>query len=94
MIEIFKTNVTEDTDAAMLLETIHLAYPQYKVNFDLDDCDHILRVECANGYFDSYALIRIVSSLGFYAEILSDNDPFDDQKLVWLKSKSDTLILT
>ena len=45
MVEVFKTNVTELADAELLIGELHKAFPFYKVNFDLDDCDNILRIE-------------------------------------------------
>jgi hypothetical protein len=44
MIEVFKTNVTEKENADSLLEQLHKV--NYKANFDLEDCDRILRIEC------------------------------------------------
>ena len=78
MIEVFKTNVTIDQDAQMLLDQIHASYPQYKANFDLEDCDHILRVECKSGYVESSYLINVLDSFGFYAEPLPDTDALDN----------------
>jgi hypothetical protein len=45
MVEVFKTNVTDQKQAAMFLKILSLHFPHHKVNFDLDDCDKILRVE-------------------------------------------------
>lgn len=44
-VEVFCTNVTKQESADMILAQFQLFYPQYKVNFDLDDCDNIFRVE-------------------------------------------------
>ncbi|HZV69106.1 MAG TPA: hypothetical protein VFG10_06160 [Saprospiraceae bacterium] len=74
MIEVFKTNVTNEEDAQMLLGRIHDCDLRYKANFDLDDCDHILRVECKTGYVGSSYLIQLLDSFGFYAEVLPDDD--------------------
>ena len=48
MIEVFKTNIHCPAKAQQLLDTIHAAFNSYKANFDLEDCDKILRVECSN----------------------------------------------
>jgi hypothetical protein len=74
MIEVFKTNVYKDEDAKMLLDQIHSGFSHYKANFDLDDCDKILRVESVAGYVDSSFVIKLLDSFGFYAEILPDDD--------------------
>ena len=45
MVEVFKTNVQKETDTNYIIAIINRQFPDYKVNFDLDDCDRILRVE-------------------------------------------------
>jgi hypothetical protein len=74
MIEVYKTNVTKDEHAKMLLDQIHSGFSYYRANFDLDDCDKILRVESIAGYVDSSFVIKLLDSFGFYAEILPDDD--------------------
>ncbi len=45
MVEVFKTDV-QHTEAASRLVTLLLQYfPGHKINFDLHDCDKILRIE-------------------------------------------------
>ncbi len=48
MVEVFKTNVEETEDANVLLQILISIFPAYKINFDLSDCDRILRVEGEN----------------------------------------------
>ena len=45
MIEVFSTNVLESTQASELVSLLQHYYPLSKINFDLEDCDNILRVE-------------------------------------------------
>ncbi|HVX52116.1 MAG TPA: hypothetical protein VHB48_18295 [Chitinophagaceae bacterium] len=45
MVEVFKTNVREQADATRLLEKLAEHLPYHKINFDLQDCDKVLRVE-------------------------------------------------
>lgn len=45
MVEIFKTNVVEKTQAMLVQKILSNAFPQYKINFDLSDCDKVLRIE-------------------------------------------------
>lgn len=42
---VFKTNVQNVEDKDHLLKLITDLYPRLRVNFDLDDCDRILRIE-------------------------------------------------
>jgi hypothetical protein len=42
---VFKTNVQKPVEAQQLLGTLSLQFPKHRINFDLDDCDSILRIE-------------------------------------------------
>ena len=79
MIEVFKTNVKNRRRAKMLVDQIHKTFIGYKANFDLHDCDNILRVECTTGDIQSSLLIDVLKNLGFHAEVLPDNDQPVDQ---------------
>jgi len=72
MIEVFKTNVNDPGQAAMLIERIHKTFHTYSANFDLQDCDRILRVKCSKGVVASSCLINLLNQLGFVAEVLPD----------------------
>lgn len=45
MVEIFKTNIESGQRAGEVLDALQYAFPGYKMNLDLEDCDKILRVE-------------------------------------------------
>lgn len=74
-VEVFKTNVSATDEANMLIRQIHGSFPGYKANFDLDDCDHILRVEAESGEIEAASLISLLNKSGFDAEVLSDDIP-------------------
>jgi len=67
MIEVFKTNVTEQCHANMIIERIHHAFTDHQANFDLEDCDKILRVKYTGGKISSARLIAFLQNLGFSA---------------------------
>jgi len=68
MIEVFKTNV-ERKDAAKELLTILLrSVPNATMNFDLEDCDKILRVD--GNSFNPGEIIQIVNKSGYHCETL------------------------
>lgn len=75
MVEVFKTNVTDHHHAAMVVAQIHQNFAGYKANFDLQDCDNILRVKCTAGSIQSSKLIDLLRDLGFKAEVLPDEVP-------------------
>jgi hypothetical protein len=72
MIEVFKTNVRARSHAKMLVSQIQKAFNGYEANFDLDDCDNILRIKCETGMVQSPGLIALLKDFGFHAEVLDD----------------------
>ncbi|QMU31554.1 hypothetical protein HUW48_13655 [Adhaeribacter radiodurans] len=72
MVEVFKTNVKDQHNAQMLLSLIHQTFHEYKANFDLDDCDNILRVASGSEFIQAACLIQLLRDFGFNAEVLPD----------------------
>ncbi len=72
MIEVFKTNVNERNEANRLVEQIHENFEGHQANFDLEDCDKILRVKSATGSIQVSRLITLLNDFGFHAEVLPD----------------------
>ena len=68
MIEIFKTNVEETNDANNIIELLLEHFPCSKINFDLYDCDKILRVEGRD--FSNDKVMKLLHKNGFHCEIL------------------------
>lgn len=75
MVEVFKTNVEHRDHAEMLVDQIHQVFAEYKANFDLQDCDRILRVKNHNGLVHSSPVIELLKYYGFDAEVLPDDVP-------------------
>jgi hypothetical protein len=48
VVEVFKTNVTSKKDANEIISILQILLPLAKINFDLEDCDNILRIEDKN----------------------------------------------
>ena len=63
MVEIFKTNVRKKADAIYIINFLKNLFPDYKINFDLEDCDKILRVEAVK--IDSINIVESLSYMGF-----------------------------
>jgi hypothetical protein len=68
IVEVFKTNVQNVIDAEMLAQKISQLFPNLKVNFALDDCDRILRLEGTPICNES--ILKILSSHGYDAALL------------------------
>jgi hypothetical protein len=72
MIEIFRTNITKQKDADKILTKIHAAFPGFEANFDLDDCDHILRIQSRETLICQSTIISLIEALGFRGDVLPD----------------------
>lgn len=45
MVEVFKTDVNNPEQATELINLLSKHFPDCQINFDLEDCDKVLRVE-------------------------------------------------
>jgi len=75
MVEVFITDVKDHGKAQLLLERIHAAFTGYEANFDLEDCDRILRVLSITGCVESRPIIGLLKELGCHAQVLPDIIP-------------------
>jgi hypothetical protein len=67
-VEIFATNVEDPKDAFTLFRLLKDRFPGYKVNFDLQDKDRILRVEGPGLRISE--IIQLVKENGFCCDRL------------------------
>ena len=72
MIEVFKTNITCPEKARQLVELIQQRFEAYRANFDLQDCDKILRVVYGSAEKPFRDFIRWLNTFGCIAEVLPD----------------------
>jgi hypothetical protein len=68
MVEVFKTNVKKKVQSKILLCMLYEVFPSLKINFDLSDCDKVLRVEGDN--IEASRIIVQVKEHGFMCEVL------------------------
>lgn len=68
MIEVFKTNVQEVDQSIMIVGKLLEHFPNSIVNFDLEDCDKILRVHASS--ISNHKIIELLNSYGFHCEVL------------------------
>lgn len=67
-VEVFKTNVVLEEDAALIVHAWKAEFPQTRINFDLDDCDRVLRVEGDAGVIPY--VFDLMKFYGFHCEVL------------------------
>ena len=69
-IEVFKTNLNTLEDANQLREALWQHFNNCQINFDLEDCDKILRMEGEN--IEPEFVIEIAKTIGFTVEELPE----------------------
>jgi len=69
IVEVFKTNVVEVELSELLIQQLEDQFPDSLINFDMEDCDKILRVEAAT--IAPEKIIQILNSNGYSCEVLT-----------------------
>jgi hypothetical protein len=72
MIEIFKTNVSNKKLAGLILKALQRQLPAYTFNFDLEDCDRILRVQTQGADIAISAILNVVKNCGAEIQLFAD----------------------
>lgn len=72
MIEIFKTNVEYPNDAKRVVALLKSKIKGHHINFDLDDCDRILRIETTKREIAVARIKQVLQNEGFRCEVLCD----------------------
>lgn len=67
-VEVFKTNVPDTMVAGLLITRLQRLFPGSRVNFDLEDCDKVLRVE--GGDICCEQIINMLKDTGYDCGIL------------------------
>lgn len=68
MVEVFKTNITNTTTADSLIAELQQLFPHTVINFDLEDCDNILRIK--GDSIHPPHVIAHLSGRGYACEVL------------------------
>jgi hypothetical protein len=70
MVEVFKTNIDNRELATQLRKELLELFPGTRINFDLQDCDRILRIESAECI--AMEIEEALLSKGYWCEVLAD----------------------
>jgi tRNA G26 N,N-dimethylase Trm1 len=68
MVEVFKTNVQNQSDAEQLASELSKKMGTITVHFDLNDCDKVLRIESKS--INPLEIIELMNSNGFQCEVI------------------------
>lgn len=70
MIEVFKTDIKNKAKANTIIKALKLRFPASDFNFDLNDCDKILRID-SNQNITSI-VVEVLNNQGFICEVLEE----------------------
>lgn len=68
MVEVFKTNVQKVRQAKTIAKLLSATFSDFRIRFDLEDCDKVLRIE--GPAIPSESIVEMLRSNGFHCEIL------------------------
>lgn len=71
VIEVFKTNIKNNFQALLVQDKIERIYSHYQINFDLDDCDRILRIRSST-LINAMDIILIGKECGIRIALLEE----------------------
>lgn len=73
MIEVFVTNVAKKEDSVFLIHELGKIFPDSEINFDLEDCDRILRIKRLSPMPVAPGdVIACLGHHGFQCQVLTD----------------------
>ena len=67
MVEVFKTNIETRQEAERIRKLLLDHLPTCRVNFDLEDCDKVLRIE---GFVSAAEVIEVIKNHNYQCEVL------------------------
>lgn len=68
MVEVFKTNITCGEIADTIVAELQLLFPHCAINFDLEDCDKILRIKGEEIY--PARIVTCLHNRGYICQLL------------------------
>ena len=70
MIEVFKTDIKNKTTAKAIIKALKQRFPTSNFNFDLNDCDKILRIISSQNIESQ--VVEMLNNQGFICEVLKE----------------------
>jgi hypothetical protein len=71
-VEVFKTNICNANQSDKVIQMLSERFPEYETNFDLDDCDRILRIETAFEVINNVKIKQLLAGAGYFCQELPD----------------------
>lgn len=72
IVKVFKTDVQDQLVARQIIRFLHQTLSHCRINFDLDDCDRILRIESQQGSVEEVEVQLLIARCGHFCEPLQE----------------------
>ena len=72
VVKVFKTDVQDGVTAGYIIFLLQQRFSNCRINFDLDDCDKILRMESRQESIEETQIQLLIAGCGYYCEPLQD----------------------
>lgn len=72
IVKVFKTDVQDQLVAGHIIHFLQQTFSHWRINFDLDDCDRILRIESQKGSIEESEIQLMVARYGHRCEPLQE----------------------
>jgi len=63
-VAVFRTNIGAERKTGSVLKFLQLVFPDFRINFNMEDCEKILRVENQDGKIDAVRIISLSWAMG------------------------------
>ena len=70
IVKVFKTDIRDQATAAQIAKQLESYFGESRINFDLDDCDNILRIESRHTVIGDLEIQALVTQWGYHCEPL------------------------
>jgi len=72
VVQVFRTNVPDEKAAQTILLFLKQYFSHCRINFDLEDCDRVLRIENRQQPIEEAMIQQLVARHGYHCEPLLD----------------------
>jgi hypothetical protein len=72
IVKVFKTDVQDQLVARQIIYFLQQTFSHCRINFDLDDCDRILRIESLQGSVEEAEIQLLIARCGHHCEPLQE----------------------
>jgi len=72
IVQVFKTDVEDQVIARHIVRFLQQTFSHCRINFDLEDCDKVLRIESSQTSIEEREVQLLMAGYGHHCELLQD----------------------